>query len=184
MLKVVVASAPVVVLAATVVVVAPALAPLGIPVTILIFSLPPANFRTPNVPRSVMFVGAVQSVAGVGGGGREGGADGRGIKVIMVEGMGEEGSVGDEEGKDEGEADVVDVNIVEGTTGITIVNAGPAPIPGAAGKVRVIMSIILDIGVGISSEASTVTVVYAVKVDVTGGPVTGTGMRSISVMVT
>lgn len=181
MLIVVLASAPVVVLATTVVVVAPALAPLGIPVTILIFSLPPANFRTPNVPRSVMFVGAVQSVAGVG---EEGGADGRGIKVIVVEGMGEEGSVGDEEGRDEDEADVVDVNIVEGITGITIVNAGPAPIPGTPGKVRVITSFVLDIGVRISSEASTATVVYAVKVDVAGGPVTGTGMRSISVMVT
>lgn len=132
-----------------------------------------------------MFVGAVQRVAEVevgGGACGGGGGEGRGgIKVIMVFGNEDEG---EDEGEREAERDGVDVG--EGTTGITIVNAGPAPIPGEAGKVTVIISVGFDIGVGISLEAPTVMVVYAVKVavDVTGGPVTSPGMRSISVMVT
>lgn len=128
---------PLVVVVIVVVLVAPALASAGIPVTILIFSFPPANFLTPKAPRSVMLVGAVQSVAGVG--------VGIGIEVDLRD----------------GEGDVEEDVVVEGMRGIMIVSAG------GPGKVSVIISCALELEVRVEPLFDDALAEYAVEVTIT-----------------
>lgn len=176
---------PSIVVAIIVVVVpAPALAALGIPVTTLIFSLPPANFLTPNAaPRSVMFVGAVQRVGVVG---IRVGADAVGVdggEGVVVDGMGEGEVMGEEEGE-EGEE----------TKGMTIVNPEPSP-PGKvsvsisfppSSKLELVLAALVDIVKGGIEVTVTVVTSITVDIDVSEGSsesVTKTGTRSIWVSV-